>query len=106
MMPVTEYAIKEYISRCVVCETTANVMAVHSQDMNVPNCPRGWESLWMGYSFAMVSFFVGSGTLSASLSWKVNHFFTISTHATFFTAHWSGFRRWRASFVQSRLMFS
>lgn len=57
MMPVTEFAIKEYISRCVVCETTANVLAVHSQDMNIPNCPRGWESLWMGYSFAMVNQF-------------------------------------------------
>ena len=30
-------------------------MAVHSQDMNIPDCPRGWDSLWMGYSFAMVS---------------------------------------------------
>lgn len=55
MMPVAEFAINEYISRCVVCETTANVIAVHSQDMNVPNCPRGWDSLWMGYSFAMVN---------------------------------------------------
>ena len=74
MMPVADIAIQEYISRwkhfsivdetflyktslcrCVVCETTANVMAVHSQDMNIPDCPRGWDSLWMGYSFAMVS---------------------------------------------------
>ena len=31
-------------------------MAVHSQDMNIPNCPRGWESLWLGYSFAMVCY--------------------------------------------------
>jgi len=53
MMPVAEFAIKDYISRCAVCETTANVMAIHSQDMNIPDCPRGWESLWMGYSFAM-----------------------------------------------------
>ena len=29
-------------------------MAVHSQDMNTPDCPRGWEMLWRGYSFAMV----------------------------------------------------
>ena len=41
--------------RCVVCETKANVLAVHSQDMNVPECPRNWEGLWIGYSFAMVS---------------------------------------------------
>ena len=42
------------IIRCVVCETKANVLAVHSQDMNVPECPRNWEGLWIGYSFAMV----------------------------------------------------
>ena len=38
-----------------MCETKANVLAVHSQDMNVPECPRNWEGLWIGYSFAMVS---------------------------------------------------
>ena len=74
MMPVTDDAIREYISRfniklvclkltmimqynvfrCVVCETQANVMAVHSQDMNIPECPNGWNGLWIGYSFAMV----------------------------------------------------
>ena len=43
------------VFRCVVCETKANVLAVHSQDMNVPECPRNWEGLWIGYSFAMVS---------------------------------------------------
>ena len=48
--------ISSILFRCVVCETTANVMAVHSQDMNIPNCPRGWESLWLGYSFAMVCY--------------------------------------------------
>lgn len=53
MMPVANIAIREYISRCVVCETTANILAIHSQDMNIPDCPRGWESLWIGYSFAM-----------------------------------------------------
>ena len=40
--------------RCAVCETQSNVMAIHSQDMNIPNCPNGWKGLWMGYSFAMV----------------------------------------------------
>jgi len=53
MMPVADYAIQEYISRCVVCETESNVIAVHSQDMNIPDCPANWESLWLGYSFAM-----------------------------------------------------
>jgi integrin beta 8 len=53
MMPVADFAIKEYISRCVVCELETNVMAVHSQDMNVPQCPVNWEGLWIGYSFVM-----------------------------------------------------
>lgn len=56
MMPVDADMIQEYISRCVVCETPANVIAVHSQSTDIPNCPRGWESLWVGYSFAMVSY--------------------------------------------------
>jgi hypothetical protein len=29
------------------------VMAVHSQSIQIPNCPPGWSSLWIGYSFAM-----------------------------------------------------
>lgn len=53
MMPVMENGIREYISRCVVCETQANVMAVHSQEINIPDCPRGWKGLWIGYSFVM-----------------------------------------------------
>ena len=43
------------MSRCVVCEVQTNVIAVHSQDMNVPQCPPSWDSLWIGYSFAMVT---------------------------------------------------
>ena len=86
MMPVSNSAIRDYISRyhkciidvyvnfiqniimksiiytgdislsfrCAVCEPQSNVMAIHSQDMNIPNCPNGWKGLWMGYSFAMV----------------------------------------------------
>lgn len=42
-------------NRCVVCEAPANVIAVHSQSLNVPECPEGWGSLWIGYSFVMVS---------------------------------------------------
>ncbi|KHJ40764.1 c-terminal tandem repeated domain in type 4 procollagen [Trichuris suis] len=38
---------------CVVCEASANVIAVHSQSSIVPDCPRGWSGLWDGYSFAM-----------------------------------------------------
>ncbi|KFM82019.1 Collagen alpha-2(IV) chain, partial [Stegodyphus mimosarum] len=53
MMPVGDDMIQEYISRCVVCETPANVIAVHSQSLAIPDCPKGWNSLWIGYSFAM-----------------------------------------------------
>lgn len=63
MMPVEESAIRQYISRCVVCESPANVIAVHSQSLSLPDCPNGWSSLWIGYSFIMVSIrvFVSSG---------------------------------------------
>lgn len=42
--------------RCVVCEAPSNVIAVHSQSLNVPECPDGWSGLWIGYSFVMVNF--------------------------------------------------
>lgn len=42
-------------SRCAVCEAPAMVMAVHSQTIQIPQCPNGWSSLWIGYSFVMVS---------------------------------------------------
>ena len=43
--------------RCAVCESQTNVIAVHSQDINIPRCPSGWEGMgWIGYSFAMVIF--------------------------------------------------
>lgn len=41
--------------RCVVCEAPANVIAVHSQSLRVPDCPAGWDGIWIGYSFVMVS---------------------------------------------------
>ena len=41
--------------RCAVCEAPAMVMAVHSQTIQIPQCPTGWSSLWIGYSFVMVS---------------------------------------------------
>lgn len=42
------------VSRCVVCEAPAMVIAVHSQTIQIPSCPSGWDSLWIGYSFMMV----------------------------------------------------
>lgn len=56
MMPVVEDEMQQYISRCVVCEVPSNVITVHSQSLSIPQCPNGWDSLWIGYSFLMVSF--------------------------------------------------
>jgi len=59
--------IEKYISRCVVCETPTDVMAVHSQDEEVPECPEDWSSLWMGHSFLMHT---GAGTGGGGQSLK------------------------------------
>ncbi|KAG5833285.1 hypothetical protein ANANG_G00274300 [Anguilla anguilla] len=53
MMPVVEDEIQPYISRCSVCEAPSVAIAVHSQDVTIPQCPAGWRSLWIGYSFLM-----------------------------------------------------
>ena len=47
---------EDYISRCSVCEIDSAVLAVHSQSDDIPDCPTTWTSLWVGYSFLMVSF--------------------------------------------------
>jgi integrin beta 8 len=54
--PMEGIKIKEYISRCSVCEAPSNVLAVHSQSDTIPNCPNNWVRLWDGYSFVMVIF--------------------------------------------------
>ena len=46
---------ENYVSRCSVCEINSAVLAVHSQSDTIPNCPPSWTSLWVGYSFLMVS---------------------------------------------------
>uniref|UniRef100_A0A8B9NWE7 Collagen IV NC1 domain-containing protein n=2 Tax=Apteryx TaxID=8821 RepID=A0A8B9NWE7_APTOW len=53
MMPVASVQISQYISRCSVCEAPSQAVAVHSQDITIPQCPVGWRSLWIGYSFLM-----------------------------------------------------
>uniref|UniRef100_A0A672U408 Collagen IV NC1 domain-containing protein n=2 Tax=Strigops habroptila TaxID=2489341 RepID=A0A672U408_STRHB len=53
MMPVDSGQIPQYISRCSVCEAPSQAVAVHSQDITIPQCPLGWRSLWIGYSFLM-----------------------------------------------------
>ena len=59
--------IEKYISRCVVCETPTDVMAVHSQDAEIPECPPSWSSLWQGHSFLMHT---GAGTGGGGQSLK------------------------------------
>ena len=55
MTPIKGPDIEKYVSKCSVCETPTKVMAMHSQTINVPDCPENWEYLWAGYSFIMVS---------------------------------------------------
>lgn len=52
-MPMQGQDIRQYISRCSVCEAPANVIALHSQSETIPNCPKNWIRLWEGYSFVM-----------------------------------------------------
>lgn len=56
MIPVNDTEIKPFISKCAVCEAPSHVIAVHSQSVDIPDCPNGWSTLWVGYSFAMVMF--------------------------------------------------
>lgn len=74
MMPVSSSQIPQYISRCSVCEAPSQAVAVHSQDITIPQCPLGWRSLWIGYSFLMVR-------IPLLLQWQLYMFF-ISPH------HW------------------
>lgn len=54
MMPISGHEITPHISRCIVCDVPSNTIAVHSQTIDIPECPRGWRGLWIGYSFTMV----------------------------------------------------
>jgi len=53
MTPIYGREIQKFISRCSVCESETQVIAIHSQSMHIPDCPNGWEGLWIGYSFFM-----------------------------------------------------
>lgn len=55
MMPVSEQEVEKFIGRCSVCEAPSRVIAVHSQSTLDPDCPEGWDPLYSGYSFLMVS---------------------------------------------------
>lgn len=53
MTPIPSRELEKYISRCSVCETTTRLIALHSQSMEIPDCPQGWEEAWIGYSYYM-----------------------------------------------------
>jgi len=62
MGPFEGPIIGKYVSRCSVCETPSKTIAVHSQNTTIPDCPVGWTSMNIGYSFAMAS---GAGAQAA-----------------------------------------
>lgn len=84
MRPIEGESIRYYISRCSVCESYTQVIAIHSQNTDIPDCPANWYGLWSGYSFFMVSYtFLGSHQLSFLL----------------IAEHWCWcWRQWSASF--------
>ena len=55
--PGEENDIKNYLAHYEVSQNKfflTNIDFKLFQDMNIPECPRNWDSLWIGYSFAMV----------------------------------------------------
>lgn len=63
--------------RCVVCEAPSNVIAVHSQSLDIPSCPSGWSGMWIGYSFVMVC-------IRFLSSWCQNIFYSLLLFTFFF----------------------
>lgn len=53
MTPIPSREVEKYISRCSVCESSTRLIALHSQSMDIPDCPGGWEEAWVGYSYYM-----------------------------------------------------
>lgn len=53
MTPIPAREMEKYVSRCVVCETATRLIALHSQSMEILDCPQGWEEAWIGYSYYM-----------------------------------------------------
>lgn len=53
MTPIPAREVEKYISRCSVCESSTRLIALHSQSMDIPDCPGGWEEAWVGYSYYM-----------------------------------------------------
>lgn len=69
------YSLLPSLNRCAVCEAPAVVIAVHSQTIQIPHCPQGWDSLWIGYSFMMVWNMLSCLCYHSCLSYQ--HFFPI-----------------------------
>ena len=42
---------RKLVSRCAVCEVESSVLTHHSLTTKLPECPEGWESLWVGFTF-------------------------------------------------------
>jgi integrin beta 8 len=53
MTPIPAREMEKYVSRCVVCDSTTRLIALHSQSMEIPDCPQSWEEAWIGYSYYM-----------------------------------------------------
>ena len=49
-------SIKQFVSRCSVCEVYGSLLTLHSQTTDVPDCPELWENMWSGYSYMSVSY--------------------------------------------------
>lgn len=50
-----------HISRCAICQSQTQLMAIHSFSTDPPECPYDWSAKWFGYSFVQVSGHGGLG---------------------------------------------
>lgn len=55
MAPIERDDVKNYISRCSVCEFKTRLISIHAQDVDYARCPTGWSEVRPGYSYLMVS---------------------------------------------------
>lgn len=109
--PIAGRSIEKYISRCAVCESRTKVIAIHSQGLDIPSCPRNWEGLWVGYSFLMNTDSGGEGNgqpLSSPGSclqdFRPNPFIECQGHGRC-NAYTTAYSFWLAS-IDTRTMFS
>ena len=60
---LSEAAARRLVSRCSVCEVEGSVLTRHSMTTELPGCPKGWTSMWAGYSYQSVSVSCGKKCL-------------------------------------------